>query len=79
MVVIDFKTRFSPEFNSWLKRQRKITGLKSNRDITRILANKLIGMDITEVSDKKRNKPKKLTLRRVFDSDVNDLFKEFKI
>jgi len=78
-MVSDLKSRVSPEFKSWLDRQKKITGIVSDPTITRILANKLIGIDITEVTIKNRRRPKKLTLRRVFDTDVNDLFKEFKI
>ncbi|KKN54745.1 hypothetical protein LCGC14_0588970 [marine sediment metagenome] len=77
--MVDLKSRISPEFKTWLNRQKKITGIISDPVITRILANKLSGIDVTEVTIKNRRRPKKLTLRRVFETDVTDLFKEFKV
>jgi len=77
--MVDLKSRVSPEFKSWLDRQKRITGIVSDPTITRILANKLNGIDVTEVTTKSKRRPKKLTLRRVFETDVNDLFTEFKI
>ena len=76
-MVSDLKSRISPEFKSWLNRQKRITGIESDPVLTKILANRLNGMEITEIKIRNKGRPKKLTLRRIFKTDVKDIFDEF--
>ena len=76
-MVTDLRIRISPEFDQWLRMQRQRTQF-SSAQITRVLAARLNGMDVVEVKPK-RFRRQKLTLKRVFETNVEDMFNDFNV